>query len=393
VPLRVAVSQLEHQIATAHRAMTPGLQLPRRGCGCSWKIKTRERASTRRRHLHLHGAHHMPDETRSPGGHGFELRGADPIFIHGILPRSGTNFLWDLLLLHPDLARGREPVNEDLFLDQSDHLMSFVEAVRTMWDPRWGTFGADLPERLQAGLGEGLVSFLWTDRDRRLVTKSPSVRHLDRFFAFFPGARLLILVRDGRSVAQSAMETFGWDFDRAGRAWSEAADTIRRFQQAEAARADRWRVVRYEDLVDDPEGELRAIFHFLELEPASYDFDAARNLPVRGSSAFGRRNGAVHWATVAKNEGFAPKERWRSWSAGQLERFDWLTAGQLAHFGYSASPRQFSGPETLSHRLRDWRWHAARTARQLLFRARVRAKLRTRLANTLKRLGVSPAAR
>ena len=86
------------------------------------------------------------------------------------------------------------------------------------------------------------------------MTKSPSVRHLDRFFAFFPRARLLILVRDGRSVVQSAMDTFGWDFERACRAWAEAANTIDRFQQSESARADRWRIVRYEDLIDDLEG-------------------------------------------------------------------------------------------------------------------------------------------
>ena len=41
-------------------------------------------------------------------------------------------------------------------------------------------------------------------------------------------------------------------------------------------------------LVDDPEETLRSIFEFLGLDPNRYDFDAARDLPVRGSSAFGR---------------------------------------------------------------------------------------------------------
>ena len=44
------------------------------------------------------------------------LRG-DPIFIHGILPRSGTIVLWDLLLLHPDCTGVRRPMNEELFID------------------------------------------------------------------------------------------------------------------------------------------------------------------------------------------------------------------------------------------------------------------------------------
>jgi protein-tyrosine sulfotransferase len=297
---------------------------------------------------------------------------ADPIFIHGILPRSGTNFVWDLLLLHPDCARAREPVSEDLFLDCSDHLVAFVDEVRGFWNPTWGTFGADLPDRFCEGIGEGLVSFLWTQRDRRLVSKSPSVRHLDRFFAFFPWARLLILVRDGRSVVQSSMDTFGWDFDRACRAWAEAADTICRFQQAESNRADRWRLVRYEDLVDDTEAQLQSILECLGLDVTRYDFEGARNLPVRGSSWFGRQGSRVHWDTVPKDASFAPKERWRSWNVHQLERFEWLAGAQLRKLGYAAPEPQSSVVRSFGHTVRDWRWSAATTARWAIYRTRVR---------------------
>jgi len=291
-----------------------------------------------------------------------------PIFIHGILQRSGTNFLWDLLLLHPDCAPAREPIREDLFLEHSDHLVTFAETVRGVWDPIWGSFGADLPDRLCAGIGDGLVSFLRTDLDRRLVTKSPSVRHLERFFTFFPSAQLLILVRDGRSVVQSGVDTFGWDFDRVCRAWASAAETIRRFQQTESVRADRWRLVRYEDLVDDTEGQLRSLFEFLRLDDARYDFDAARNLPVRGSSWFGRQRTGVHWQAVPKDASFVPKERWRSWNAEHLDRFDWLAGEQLRAFGYAAPPARSFVTRSIKHILRDWRWSAVSGVRS----ARVR---------------------
>jgi Sulfotransferase family len=303
---------------------------------------------------------------------------ADPIFIHGILPRSGTNFLWDLLLLHPDCAPAREPVREDLFLDHADHLVAFADEVQGAWDPRWGDFPPDVGERLQAALGDGLVSFLWADRSRRLVTKSPSVRHLGRFYGFYPRARLLILVRDGRSVVQSSMDTFGWDFDRACRAWADAADEILRFQGAEAARADRWRLVRYEDLVDDPEGQLRPLLAFLGLDPAGYDFEAARGLPVRGSSVYGRQGSGVHWEPVAKDASFAPKERWRSWPGERLERFDWLAGDQLRRLGYPASPPSSSLVRTGRHTLLDWRWQAVRAGRLAVYRARVRVGVTSR---------------
>jgi hypothetical protein len=254
-------------------------------------------------------------------------------------------------------------VREDLFLDHSDRLVAFAKEARDAWDPRWGAFSSDLSDQLCAGIGEGLVSFLWADRSKRLVTKSPSVRHLARFFTFFPWARLLILVRDGRSVVQSGMGTFGWDFDRACRMWSEAADAIGHFQQTEGARADRWRLVRYEDLVDDPEGQLRRLFEFLALNPATYDFKAARDLPVRGSSAFGREGRDVHWELVAKDASFAPKERWRSWRAEQLDRFQWLAGDQLRHLGYSEQVSRRSVAHSIKHVLLDWQWSAARSAR------------------------------
>ena len=124
-----------------------------------------------------------------------------------------------------------------------------------------------------------------------------------------------------------------------------------------------------------------------------YDFQAARNMPVRGSSAFGREKGRVHWATVAKDPSFAPKERWRSWSDAQSERFDWLAGEQLVAFGYAPSRRRFTFLRSLRHTLRDWQWQASRTARWLVYRTRVRVALRSRIAGTLKGLRIRAAAR
>ncbi|MDP9022179.1 MAG: sulfotransferase [Actinomycetota bacterium] len=291
-----------------------------------------------------------------------------PIFIHGILPRSGTNFLWDLLLVHPDCAPAVEPVREDLFLEHCHHLTAFIADVQAAWDPMWGEFSAELPRRLHAALGEGLLSFLRYDRDRRLVTKSPSVRHLDRFFDFFPTARLLVLVRDGRSVTQSCMDTFGWPFERAARAWVDAAAEIDRFRDARPDPTDQWRLVRYEDLVDDLDRQLPELLRFLGLDLATYDLDAARALPVRGSSAFfGRGRSSVHWDPVDKDSRFAPTQRWHHWNRDQLERFAWIAGTHLRSFGYDAEPMPSAVLTTRArHRLLDLRW----ATRQAVRRAR-----------------------
>ena len=291
---------------------------------------------------------------------------ADSIFVLGVMPRSGTNYLWDLLCSHPDCAPAREPVHEDLFLQHAHLLDGYASAVQRAWDPAWGTFADDVPGKLRASLGDGLLSFLWVDRERRLVTKSPSVRNLALFFRFFPRARLLVLIRDGRSAVQSAMTTFSWDFDTAAHVWAEGAEEIRRFDRAHQDSGLCYRIVRYEDLVDDVDRTMAEILDFLELDRDRFDFSAAASLPVRGSSVFlGPGRATVNWDPVEKDAAFAPKERWRDWDPASIRRFEWIAGAQLRHFGYQGSP---DGPTTalwpLRQHLLDWRWRTGRFARR-----------------------------
>jgi hypothetical protein len=303
-----------------------------------------------------------------------ELQGADPIFILGIMPRSGTNYLWDLVCLHPHCGQARSPIREDFFLEASDHLLAYTKEVREWWDPMWGSLDEGLMEVFHESLGEGLVSFLWVDRQRRLVTKSPSVRHIDRFFKFFPRARLLVLVRDGRSVVQSSMATFGWDFDRAARQWAAAADEIRRFELSGRSLASRWMLVRYEDLLNDLEGSLSRVFRFLELDEKVFDLEAASSLPVRGSSFFlGLGHDSIHWEPVEKDADFDPRERWRSWSPRLHERFEWIAGRQLRYLGYEDADNPIQATRSvIRHRILDWSWQTKQAVRSGSYRARVR---------------------
>ncbi len=101
----------------------------------------------------------------------------------------------------------------------------------------------------------------------------------------------------------------------------------------------------------------------------------------------------MHWDKVSKDATFAPKERWRSWSADQVQRFDWIAGEQLANLGYETSRTPFSMIDSVTHTARDWRWLTARTIRRFVYRARVRLALRSRIAHALGTLGVRPAAR
>lgn len=271
-----------------------------------------------------------------------------PIFILGILPRSGTNLLSRLLQLHPD-CEVPDPIREDWSLEAADLLIEYTRATYEHWarEPRWGVYEA-LEGELLRSLGGGLLSLLTSlAQERRLVTKTPSVKNLPIFFDLFPEAYLLILVRDGRDVVESATRSFGRDSDEVAYMWAEAARTIRAFDQAHKGDVPRHMVVRYEDLVQDMERTMSRVFGFVGLDTAAYDFERAEHLPVYGSSTF--RGGAdhVHWEPVTKTGDFKPVRRWANWSRRQHERFNATAGDLLSVFGYE--PRVFSD--------RRWLWN------------------------------------
>ena len=259
-----------------------------------------------------------------------------PIFILGILPRCGTNFLSDLLCLHPDCGPPA-PIWEDFLVGHIDLLDRYIATVGGRWDPDWGVEEA-ARGRLASNLGLGLLSFLSERSEaKRVVAKTPRVDNLERFFAFFPDARLLILVRDGRAILESGIKTFGWYRDSALHRLAEAARTILDFDAANRGSPwrDKYRIVRYEELWINLEHELREILTFLDLDTNCYDFEAARNLPIRGSSTVREADdAAMHWAPLEKTSEFDPMSRFRHWRRADHERFNWVTRGCLVPFGY-----------------------------------------------------------
>jgi Sulfotransferase family len=294
-----------------------------------------------------------------------------PVFILGLTPRTGTNYLWDLVCLHPACAPGREPIREDFFLEHAHLLARFVRDVSRKWDPAWGKVSRETLAELHASLGTALLEFLSTDDERRLVTKNPSVAGIEQVFTFFPTAQLIILARDGRAVVESCVRTFGWDLDLAARRWAVAASSALRFLDGRATDDPMVRLVRYEDLVADPRGQLSNLFSFLGLDDADYQFSAAERLPVRGSSVLLGGQERVHWDPVERTADFNSLRRWADWTAEQHRRFAWLAGREQVALGYGLDE---SGPTTTSararQRLASALWRARRGADLAEYRLR-----------------------
>ncbi len=285
-----------------------------------------------------------------------------PIFLLGILPRCGTNYLLDLLCVHPDCASSSK-VREDYLLYHVDLLFQYVSSVSDHWKLAPGA-GSAMRDRLYTHLGSGLVSFLTEVTDAgRVVTKKPRVENLEMFFKVFPDARLVIRVRDGRAVLESGIKTFRWNRESAMHRWARAARTILEFDEANKNSSLSYLLVRYEDLWQDLEGELRRILDFLGLDPTLYDFQASRRLPVRGSSTI-RAQGdeQMHWKPVEKKPDFDPMSRWRHWNRARHKRFNWVAGRYLSRLGYglqvSSSNRLLW---SLWNAVHDAKWLAIRT--------------------------------
>ncbi len=220
---------------------------------------------------------------------------ADPIFIIGA-PRSGT-LLAARILGGSDRHflitehRNKQVCPEDTSGVSDNALwwsIFYDDYDASTGQPPAGAFQAD-PERIDTLRSR----YLEMAAGRRLVVKNPRhTLHIDVLKAMFPTARFVYCVRHpwttiasivGKSLGIGARPSaFLLPTSRDGKLPDDvllrAAHTWAAAQKAyEDAGAD-WQVVRYEDLVEDPAGQLRPLFAALDIDDEDA-FEAARGLP------------------------------------------------------------------------------------------------------------------
>ncbi len=257
-----------------------------------------------------------------------------PIFILGLMPRSGTNFLSNLLQLHPECAPA-SPVWEDFIVTHLDKLAHYSGAVTGEWNEEWGVNERTCSD-LEVALGNGLAAFL-EDRcpARHVISKTPRVTNLDLFYRFFPGSSLLVLVRDGRSIVESGARTFSWSREAAMHSVADAARTVSEFRKSSQPDQNRFRILRYEDLWQDTENQLHGLFEFLGLDGERYDWKQALELPVRGSSELtAGEETSMHWDPVERGADFDPLSRFSGWSDATHFRYNAVAGAAMRPFGY-----------------------------------------------------------
>ena len=211
-----------------------------------------------------------------------------PIFIVGV-PRSGTTLLRVLLDSHSRIlalpetpwisgAYGGPLSLRQLLVDLADGPYGAARNVAGIGRADILSAGADFLERLfepaLKARGKSVVAF-----------KTPSdIPHLEFVTALLPHARYIHITRDGRDVAMSQLSKKGSFFlELRGYRSLSYANVFRRWVEwEEKARAVLYRGelkvfhLRYEDLIADPEKEMRRATAFLDLafEPGMLDYAA-----------------------------------------------------------------------------------------------------------------------
>lgn len=209
-----------------------------------------------------------------------------PLFLGGCA-RSGTTLLEVLLERHPDVCIAFETLFPVLAARSAEEAARLVRApsqvVAKKIHPQHG--GAALPdggtlsvaalERIVEGaprtsweaLSGHVIRTLRGRTAARWGLKSTWIQfHADRTIGLFPDARMVLIVRDGRDVAASLKDLPRGipQVDAAARWWVRC---VRAGERAKSRYPQNVHLLRYEDLVADPDARLAEIARFADLSP------------------------------------------------------------------------------------------------------------------------------
>lgn len=213
-----------------------------------------------------------------------------PIFVVGH-PRSGTTLLASMLGRHPDIVSTPESLYLNMVRFQvAPALSEGAEAVlnRIENSPmRFLVLDHDtLLTALQTlpVLDEQTVfktvleCFRETDGKPRLLEKTPlHLRGMDDLFEWFPDARIVWIMRDGRACVSSLIKV-PWassDPTMLARQWVR---NISIGKMLSAQRPDQVKIVAYEDLIADPRPAIDPVLNFIEVEPSEEMFEHDREV-------------------------------------------------------------------------------------------------------------------
>ncbi|UCG25569.1 MAG: sulfotransferase [Chloroflexota bacterium] len=281
-----------------------------------------------------------------------------PLFLAGT-DRSGIGLLGELLEEHPEIAVTRRINFWSFYYNRYGDLADPANLDRCLADMMRYTRIKRLqpqPERLRADFQDGEMTYarlfaLLQEQNQRRLGKSRwadkslnAERYADTILAAYPTARMVHIIRDPRDRYVSQATHRGAKKGKIGGGASLWLWSARLAERNQRQHPDRYKVVRYEDLVSAPEDFLQELCIFVD-EPYSPEMlrvDQETNSPDEPAARAPREI----WTTSVG--------RYRGALSDREVAFMQMVAGQLmAHYGYQPEALLLSGSARLTFYVKD----------------------------------------
>jgi hypothetical protein len=304
-------------------------------------------------------------------------------FILGV-GRSGTTLVRAILDTHPDMAIPGESHFIPVMVKRRStyEVASGFRVDRFLEDlaphprfRRWGlpqdrvsrSLRLDPPMNLAEGIRRVYALFAEARGKPRYGDKTPAyVHHISPLAVLFPEARFVHLVRDGRDVALSRLDhpTMSASVSDLAVLWKRGVEKGRR--TGRRLGPERYREIRYEDLVKDPEGVTRSLCDFIRLkfDPVMLRYYERAGEIIRPTQHPGS-HARIH---------LPPTSGLRDWrtqmAPGEVVLFDILAGELLEELGYERG----AGRRTLARRATARRKQLGMEARRMVRGVRKRVR-------------------
>lgn len=209
-------------------------------------------------------------------------RGKNLVFIIS-QPKAGSTLLQRILAGHPDIQTSAETW---LMLHPAYGLRR--KGIKTEYNARWASTGVrEFLDNYADGREtylDGIRSFAETIYGRVLekhgktlfLDKTPRYTMIiDELVELFPDARYILLIRNPLAILKSELHTYiGDDWPQLAKFGPDLLDAPRRLVAARDRLGDAGFEIRYEDLVSEPEANVKVLCDFLDVtfSPAMLDY-------------------------------------------------------------------------------------------------------------------------
>ncbi len=250
-------------------------------------------------------------------------------YVAGIYQRIGTNFIGRILINHKEMCRPGGHWELPI-LDVSDEYLSLFNHFSSKRTNNRLNYKIEDFCRV---FGEGVMQLMYErvkiNIDAKyIVQKNPGTVGLANFKLFFPEAKLLILIRDGKDVMNSYLSASNFAGKKFNpRRYYTAYIFCKRFRDSALrildflkTKPENTLLVKYEDLTNDLNPQLFRIAEFLEIEPYQEWIDGCMKISVKGSTFYNKaseedkfeeKGNSTNWIDNKKTENFKPVGRYK----------------------------------------------------------------------------------